>query len=291
MIALGGDAYLIGQSLVVSGLFRYERHADEFGDETTYPWLPPSAQGRFEHATTSPSAGARWHALSWLTFKGNIGRYYRVPTFLELFGNIGSVTGNAALEPEAGINRDIGFTVNVPKASFVRSLFAEISYFDNSVDNLILFFPNSQATSKPVNIGAAHLRGLESSVSGAVGAFELAAGYTYLHTEDTSDIPYYHGNELPSRPAHDVNTSLSYTWRALRTTYELQYLGANYLDRANLRTTDARTLHALILTLRAPVNGLSLTLEGRNLGDERAEDVAGFPLPGRSMYSTVSYRY
>jgi iron complex outermembrane receptor protein len=291
MIALGGDAYLIGQALVVSGLFRYERHADEFGDETTYPWLPPSAQGRFQHETTSPSAGARWHALSWLTVKGNIGRYYRVPTFLELFGNIGSVTGNAALEPEQGINRDIGFVVNVARAGFARSLFLEISYFDNTVDNLILFFPNSQSTTKPVNIGAAHLRGLESSVSGAVGSFDLAAGYTYLHTEDTSDIPYYNGNELPSRPAHDVNTSLSYTWRALRTTYELQYLGVNFLDRANMHWADARTLHSLIFTLRVPVNGLSLTLEGRNLGDERAEDVAGFPLPGRSVYSTVSYRY
>jgi len=292
MIALGGDAYLIGQSLVVSGLFRYERHADEFGDETVYPWLPPSAEGRFEHETTSPSAGARWRALSWLTLKGNVGRYYRLPTFLELFGNVGSVTGNAALEPETGINRDIGLVVNVARAGFARSLFAEVSWFDNDVDNLILFFPNSQYTAKPSNIGAAHIRGIESSMSAAFPhGFEIAAGYTYLDTEDTSDIPYYNGNNLPSRPAHDVNSSLSYTWRALRTTYELQYLSANFLDRANLRETDARNLHSLIFVLRAPVSGLSLTLEGRNLTDEHTEDVAGFPLPGRSVYSTLGYRY
>lgn len=292
MIALGGDAYLIGQSLVVSGLFRYERHADEFGDETVYPWLPPSAEGRFENETTSPSAGARWRALSWLTLKGNVGRYYRLPTFLELFGNVGSVTGNAALEPETGVNRDIGLVVNVARAGFARSLFAEVSWFDNDVDNLILFFPNSQYTARPSNIGAAHIRGIESSMNATLASgLEVAAGYTYLDTEDTSDIPYYNGNNLPSRPAHDVNTSLSYTWRALRTTYEFQYLSANFLDRANLRETDARNLHSLIFTLRAPRGGLSLTLEGRNLTDERTEDVAGFPLPGRSVYSTLGYRY
>ena len=133
---------------------------------------------------------------------------------------------------------------------------------------------------------------MTGNVSAAVGpAFDVAAGYTYLHTEDTSPVPYYRGNQLPSRPAHDLNASLSYTVHALRTTYELHYLGANYMDRANLRATDARTLHALIFALRTPVDGLSLTLEGRNLTDERVADVAGFPLPGRSVYSTIGFRY
>ncbi len=292
MIALGGDAYLIGQSLVVSGLFRYERHADEFGDESDYPWLPPTAEGRFEHETTSPGAGARWHARSWLTLKGNIGRYYRLPTFLELFGNTGAVTGNAALEPEEGVNRDAGFTVNVARAGFARSLFAEVSYFDNTVDNLILFWPNSQWTTQPSNIGAARIRGIESSVSAALPyQFDVSAAYTFMDAEDTGNLARYHGKALPSRPRHDFNGSLSYSWHALRATYELHYISANYLDRYNAMLTDARDLHSLILTLRAPVDGLSLSLEGRNLGDVHTADVAGFPLPGRSVYSTLGYRY
>jgi iron complex outermembrane receptor protein len=292
MIALGGDAYLIGQSLVVSGLFLYERHADEFGDDTAYPWLPSSAQGRYTHETTSPSAGARWHALSWLTLKGNIGRYYRLPTFLELFGNVGSVTGDASLVPEEGVNRDMGLVANVVHAGFARSLFAEVSYFDNTVDNLILFFPNSQWTAKPVNIGASRIRGIESSL-GAVFPhnIEVMAGYTYLDTEDTGEIPAYRGKELPSRPPHDVNASLSYTWHSLRATYEFQFTSSNYLNRYNTQVTSARNLHSLVLALRTPVDGLSFTVEGRNLGDEHTEDVAGFPLPGRSVFSTLGYRY
>ncbi len=292
MIALGGDAYLIGQTLVVSGLFRYERHVDEFGTDAGYPWLPASPEGEYQHDASSPSAGVRWRANSWLTFKGNIGRYYRLPTFLELFGNVGSVTGNAALIPEEGINRDAGLVVNVAPVGFAKSLYIEVSCFQNDVDNLILFFPNSQYTTRPSNIGSARIRGAEVSVSTALGAaFEVGAGYTFLDTEDTSDIPFYRGNQLPSRPQHDLNASLSWTLRALRATYELQYLGANYLDRANFREADARSLHSLIFVVRAPVDGLSLTVEGRNLTDQQAADVSGFPLPGRSVYSTIGYRY
>jgi iron complex outermembrane receptor protein len=292
MIALGGDAYLIGQSLVVSGLVAFERHVDEFGGAAEYPWLPPSPEGTYTHEATSPSAGVRWRARSWLTFKANAGRYYRLPAFLELFGNVGSVTGNAALVPEEGVNRDAGVIVNLARAGVARSLFAEASYFENDVDDLILFFPNSQSTSRPTNIGSARIRGVETSISAVLDdALDLAAGYTYLRTEDRSNIPYYRGNDLPSRPAHDVNASVSYAWRALRTTYELHYLSANYTDRANLRRTNERVLHSMILAVRTPLDGLSLTVEGRNLADERTQDVAGFPLPGRSVYSTLGFRY
>jgi iron complex outermembrane receptor protein len=292
MIALGGDAYLIGQSLVVSGLFRYERHADEFGGEASNPSLPPSSQGEFVHDKISPSAGIRWRATRWLTFKADAGRYYRMPTFLELFGNIGAVTGDASLASEEGVNRDVGLVINAAPGRFARSLFFELSYFDNYVDNLILFLPNSWTTVKATNIGSAQIRGVETSVGAALSdALDVAAGYSYLHSEDTSDISYYHGNDLPSRPAHDLNASVSWTWRALRTTYELHYIGANFTDRANLREADARTLHALILAVRLPLDGLSLTVEGRNLGDQQTEDVAGFPLPGRSVYSTLGFRY
>ncbi len=223
--------------------------------------------------------------------KANGGRYYRLPTFLELFGNTGSVTGNAQLQPETGKNRDVGVVLNFARVGAFRSLFLEVSRFDNKTDDLILFFQNSQYTVKPANIGSARIKGWEMSAAAAWSAFEFAAGYTLLDTEDTSDIPYYNGNELPTRPHDDVNASLAYTWRMLRATYELHYMSANWLDRANLLEAPSRDLHNAILTVRTPAEGLSLTLSGINLTDERPVDVAGYPLPGRSFYTTLNYRY
>ncbi|HER19596.1 MAG TPA: TonB-dependent receptor [Chromatiales bacterium] len=118
-----------------------------------------------------------------------------------------------------------------------------------------------------------------------------AARYSWLDTEDTGAVPFYTGNELPSRPRHDLSASVSYRRDPWRFTYELHAIGANYLDRANLQQAPARRLHNVIVNLDIPATRLSLTLEGRNLGDDQVSDVNGFPLPGRSFYSTLGYRF
>jgi outer membrane receptor protein involved in Fe transport len=58
-----------------------------------------------------------------------------------------------------------------------------------------------------------------------------------------------------------------------------------------MRQTPSRNLHNLTFAVHTPVDGLVFTLEGMNLTDERPVDVAGYPLPGRSVYSSVNYRY
>jgi iron complex outermembrane receptor protein len=219
-----------------------------------------------------------------------------MPTFLELFGNTGSVTGDSQLEPETGENRDLGVVLNFGHVGSFRSLFLEVSRFDNKAENLILFFPNSQFTVKPQNIGSSRIRGWEVSAAaawpaGAVAQMEIAAGYTRLNTEDTGDIPTYNGNELPSRPQDDFNTSLAGVWRALRLTYEFHYMSANWLDRYNTHEAPSRDLHNLTLDVKTPLDGMSFTIEGLNLTDERPVDVAGYPLPGRSFYTTLRYAY
>ena len=82
-----------------------------------------------------------------------------------------------------------------------RRFFLETVYLTNEVENLILFFPNSQRTSRPANIGAAKIQGWECSFSTWIwSSFQLSANYTRLETKDTSEIPFYKGNQLPSGP-------------------------------------------------------------------------------------------
>lgn len=294
--SLGADVYLLKQTLVLTAVERWEENTDQFFAPPRFPWLPPTSEGVVTHKAETPSFGARWQPASWLAVKANAGRYYRLPTFLELFGNTGSVTGNSQLEPETGENRDLGVVFSKARAGSLRSLFLEVSRFDNKAEDLILFFPNSQYTVKPTNIGSSRIRGWEVSAAAGFGvafdaAIELAANYTFLDTEDTSDIPYLNGNQLPSRPEDDVNASVSGIWRALRATYEFHYMSANWLDPANMREAPSRSLHNLTLAVRTPVDGLAFTIEGMNLTDERPVDVAGYPLPGRSYYTSLGYTY
>ena len=121
--------------------------------------------------------------------------------------------------------------------------------------------------------------------------FLLSGNYTLLRTEDTSDIPYYNGNQLASRPRHEAAFSLSFIREKINLTYEIHHIGANFLDRANFNEVPARTIHSLVLKLDTPLKGLSFTAEGRNLSDNRISDLGGFPLPGQVFYSTLSYEH
>jgi iron complex outermembrane receptor protein len=289
--ALAADVYLLDQTLILTGTQRWGKHINEFHDVPIFAWLPPTPQGKIAKEERAPSLGFRWHPRPFITVKGNAGTYYRLPTFLELVGNFGSVTGNAKLEPEKGTNRDVGLVFTFDRLGPLQRVFLEAVYITNKVENLILFFPNSQRTSKPTNIGSADITGWELSLSSRVGSMlHLSGSYTRLDTKDTSDIPSYRGNQLPSRPADDISVSASVPWRRWRLSYELHYIGANYLDQSNMQYVSARSLHNLALRFEIPVEGFALTLEGRNLSDNKISDVSGFPLPGRTFYSTASYR-
>jgi len=289
--SLTGELYFLSERVLLTGTQRWEAHGGEFYDPPRFPWLPPTPTGKVTGRTRSPSAGLRARMTGWLTLKGNAGRYYRLPTFLELFGNTGSVTGNPDLEPEEGENLDAGVVVSAQRAKLVEDLFVEVTYHDNTVENLILFFPNSQNTSRPRNIGAARIRGWESSAAFTVaGRARASVSWTRMNTEDTGDEPAYNGKPLPSRPRDEVAASLGTRLRAWRLTYEYHFIGDNYLDRYNQRSVPSRHLHNLIAAWSLPVPGLAFTVEGRNLTDNRVSDVGGFPLPGRSFYTTLAFR-
>jgi iron complex outermembrane receptor protein len=288
---VSGDVYLIRQTLVLNATQRWVRHTNEFWDEAPFPWLPPTPQGVITRDNRSPSVGFRWTPVRALMVKGNLGRYHRLPTFLELFGNLGTVSGNGALEPETGFNRDIGVVVNFEGKSGLRSLYFEAAYLDNDVSNLILFFPNSQQTTKPMNIGSARIKGWELSITAGIGAnLMFSANYTRLDTEDTSEIPYYNGNQLAGRPRDSAVFAIAYRSPRWRTAIESNYIGANYLDRANMQAVPARIIHNAVLEWCTPAPGVSVSFLARNLTDNRVSDVSGYPLPGRSFFTTLSYK-
>jgi iron complex outermembrane receptor protein len=287
-LSISSDARPLGDRLVLTLGGRFERYTSEFYEEAPFPWMPPTPTGRVTSTEQTPQAGFRWHLLPCLSLKGNWGRYHRIPTFLELFGNLGSVTGNPDLEPERGTNRDIGILLRADRFLMLDDPFLELVYLDNEIENLILFFPNSQYTSIPVNIGSASIRGLEASFSGSVRELlALSGNYTLLAGRDTGPIPYYNGNRLAGRPVHQASGRIEFIKTQWKAGYELHYIGSNYLDQANMIEVHARTIHNLLIELS--LRGASVSFEGRNLGDDRISDVNGFPLPGRSFYATISY--
>ena len=198
------------------------------------------------------------------------------PSFFELFGDRGSVVGNTGLEPESAVTWDAGFRL-AHQTGWVEGV-----YFDHRYGNLIQFAQTSQATSRPVNIGKARVRGIELSGRKAIGKnLSLSSNYTYQNSEDRSNVPHLTGNALPGRPRHKAGARADIRIGRFSASYDYVFEDGNFLDQANRRELASRHIHSP--SLRVSVRkSIQLGLDAKNITDARVNDVWGYPLPGRS---------
>jgi iron complex outermembrane receptor protein len=291
-VALGDTAGFFEDRLLVQPSFRYEHLHDRFGGTIGPGGVIDEEAQSGDIDLYTPRLGLRWEALPWLALRGNAGRYARAPNFTELFGNRGSIIGNPDLKPEEGVNADAGFVVTQAALGPLTALRFEAGGFYSEIDDLIVLVQNSQRTSVPRNVAKARVVGAEAAL--AVRAFErvqLTANYTYQDARDESGIPARDGNQLPGRPAHALYLRPEYRLGPGRLYYELDFLATNFLDQANFREIGRRAVHVVGGSLRLPWAPIDLSLELRNFTDEQIEDVAGFPLPGRSLFGSVRYSW
>ncbi|MGE3539434.1 MAG: TonB-dependent receptor plug domain-containing protein [Candidatus Tectimicrobiota bacterium] len=289
--ALQDEVRLFQDTLSLRPLLRYQLVASDFGADPTFGVVRlNTARDTHEHLF-NPSLGVKYKVTSWLDLKGNIGRFTRVPTLFELFGDRGPTLGNPELVSERSTNWDTGFVLESPGWGWLDRLYFEYAYFGSKAENLILFVQNSQNTARAENIGAASIYGHEVSWSAtALQHVRLFGNYTYQDTEDTSDT-LSRGGVLPGRPRHELHQGLELFARPGKLTYELDYIAENFLDRANVFVIDSRLLHNLRITALPFGPRLKLTFEVKNVTDNQIADVRGFPLPGRSFFGTVEGKF
>ncbi|MCZ7582809.1 MAG: TonB-dependent receptor [Deltaproteobacteria bacterium] len=229
----------------------------------------------------SPKFGAAVSPWRWLTLKGNIGRSFRAPSFTELYFNQGFVEGNPDLKPERATTGDAGFQLRAP------FLFFENAYFRSDVDDLIEYVLISGFRYRPVNIGEARLEGYEASGRlEPVEYFSLAGAYTLTYAIDTTDDANRNGRQIPGRPRHTAFGRAEGHWRYFTPFVEHHYVGGNYVTAANTKLLPERRLWNAGLVTR-PDDVFSVGFEIKNLSDEQAVDVRGFPLPGRAIFITA----
>lgn len=276
---------------------RYDLWYDDF-----YISESPYLDGEDERLTqlnTMPSykGGVRFfpyrERTSFFSLNANISRSYRVPTFVELFGQDGSVLGNPDLDYETSINWDGGFDFSHRFTGPVNSISCAYSYFDNRIDDIIVFIYNSQNTIIAQNISSAHITGHEISAETVVlNHAKFSANFTVQEPVDTGRISYYNGNYLPYRPRYEFYGALTLFNALASLTWSVERIGASYRDRANsdFYYISERTLHNGLLKV-TPLERLELSFEVRNIADVMAYDRVGYPLPGRSYFASGSYTF
>ncbi len=234
--------------------------------------------------------GGRAHLARGLHVKWHRGIYERAPSFYELFGDRGALVGNRDLRSERGDNSDFGVVYEIDPTRRDWRARAELSLFSNNVKRLIRFVQNSQYVSRPHNIGKARIRGIETRAMVKLGETAgMDARYAYQNAENRSSFPHERGNDLPNAPRHivHVNADLSVGNHDLR--YELSRESQHFLDKANLREVPGRFVHSAVARRRLWAAS-EFKLEVRNLTDDQVVDLWGYPLPGRSLFVSVTQR-
>jgi iron complex outermembrane receptor protein len=227
--------------------------------------------------------------------KGNVGRYARVPSFIELYGNgTPFVLGNADLVAERGTNADLG--VSIDRAGERIGVISRTTLFGARVDDLIQWQYSSWGQARADNLGRARIAGVEQELRLSFGRWGRLVGQgTYLDARDESDNAATHGKQIPYHPRWRAYLRPEFVRIPLPAGLELgAYADADarlhsYTDGANLVDYSSRLLIGCGVSLASSWAHLRLTASAANLTDTRQQDVDSWALPGRAVFVALAY--
>ncbi|HEX7479493.1 MAG TPA: TonB-dependent receptor [Polyangiales bacterium] len=235
-------------------------------------------------------AAAGVEVLPDLTLSGSVATGARTPSMLELFGDGAFILGDTALRPERSTSYDVGLTDVACTGDFASSV--ELRAFDLGIEDEISFVRNSFSQLFPMNLDHAHIRGIEAGAHVNFGThLWLVGATTLLDTEGKS------GKHLPNRPraiaflqpgvsAHSVGP-----FDEIRTFVSGHYTASSYDDPDNATPPKPSQLFIdagtswFWLAKRAEAR---LTVS--DLFDRGGQDLRHFPLPGRTVMASFTYK-
>jgi vitamin B12 transporter len=285
-LAAQDQVRLFDERLLLVPSLRYEHLLDDFSgvDLANQPDTPPTTSNR---DLFSPSFGASLRLASWASLRGNVGLFQRAPNFSELFGNSGSVLGNANLKSESGLNADVGATANWPAWRWIDRALLEVALFNTDYDNLIAFEAVNPEQFRPMNIGSARVRGVELSAAGAVlRHLGLQLNYTHQQSEDRSG-DFTDGNQLPLRPDDELFARIEAFVDWGSTYYEYTFIGSDPTSVGNFITVPSRSIHTVGAAVQ-PLAWLSFQFQAANITNADIRDLGDFPLPGLTLFGSIT---
>ncbi len=215
----------------------------------------------------------------------SIGRLFRAPQLMEIYGVYPGMVSNPDLLDESALRFEVGGYYMIPKSQTV----IRATYFQTSVKNAICWI-NSGNFLKPLNVGKSHIRGLEAELESKPKKwFTAILRATFQKTEDKSEEHYYNGKMLPYEPARsyyaEAKFDLPYHFDFIWTS---EYRTKIFEDRTNRIKQPAVDLHHLSLGYN-PFNKTRLVFALRNITDEKYRNVyTPFPTPGREYKLTLT---
>jgi iron complex outermembrane receptor protein len=278
------QAHIAGDRLLLHAGRRWDAQDDHLRTTGAGGLLRVSDAAR---TLDAPQVGARIQLPRALELRANWSKTARAPEFVELFGDQAATAGNPQLKPEHSEGWDAGGSWSVRAGQWRGAL--DWSHHESHPRELIVFQRYSQSSVRARNVARAELRGEETSARVLWRSLAASGSMSWLSALETAAASLYYGRRLPQRPMRSAYARLDARAGAWRVAADVQYLSDDFLDPINFRRAPSRTLTGA--SLSRALGGVRVTLEGKNLGDVRAQDLAGFPLPGRSVFVACETRF
>lgn len=231
----------------------------------------------------------------------------RAPDFNERFGDNGTSAGNASLKPERQWQYEAGIAHEHRNQSL--RIHTQLTGYTQWRRNAIEYFSTPLGVRIPQNLEGARVSGIEAST--ALDS-EYAGGnlaMTRMWTKNTEDNKLYHGNQLPWRSEWSVDGTIYARYKGAKIEWTSAWDSQFFADKRNQSVYPERWLHDLVFSYRPePYPNIELSVELRNITNERMRhtevrnggkyvsvpravaDYRGFPLPGRAIYATLTWR-
>jgi outer membrane receptor for ferrienterochelin and colicins len=224
----------------------------------------------------SPRLGVAWNPSAGRRLWLSAAQAYRAPSFNDLYWTEPWMKGNPNLRPETALAYQAGFTLGpVDLTLYHKDVRDNIDWVDRG------------AFWQAENLAAARYDGADLVLRRALGSRASAElAYSWLRAVDLDT-----GLALPYRPANRGTLAVDLTgpsgWQGRAA---VKAAGPQFANPAN--TSECPGFTRLDLTLGREVSArVGWQVKVENALDAQYQEVPGYPMPGRTLSGTVTYRF
>jgi len=284
------SSYFFYQSLITSIGYRYQEITDHL-DYAVNSFGIESEQDDKKYNVSDPQLGLRYKINGTVSVAANVGRYTRIPTFVELFGNQGLFRGNEELQQETSINSDLGVTYTFFKPRhWIDETSIYFGLFHNESDNLIVRSYNALGIGISENLDSAVINGLEFQLKFyPTKSFQLNFNMTLLDSTITSSSSAFDNKSLPGQYAQSYSLFLSYIYENWKFSLQQNYKRDMFFERTN--SLDGQNVYTADVSAFRRWKNHSLELQANNITDVNYFQFNSRPLPGAVYLLTYQYYF
>ncbi|NDP19630.1 MAG: TonB-dependent receptor plug domain-containing protein [Paludibacter sp.] len=224
---------------------------------------------------------------------------FQVPTFNDLYY---PSFGNRNLKPENANQFNIGLTYTVSIGKWLPLFSLTLDGYHNEVLDKIVSFPNKNTFGwTTLNLGKVNIDGIDFTAETALKpsdkiAIIIGTSYTYqraLNVTNSSDLEFK--NQIPYTPRISGSGKIGIETPVISVSYSLLWSGKRYTLFQNYAENrlpgfgDHSISVSRIFKLKSGI--ISTNFEILNLMNKNYSIIRFFPMPGRSIRASVSYKF